>query len=151
MNYLQFLDESDISSMLEKCNLKLSATTQEPIRLCEDSKVGLIFCEKISLNAEDEMKKQLFEKFKNYFPNIKNSYFSVFENSVILFVSSFELIDSFNDIDFSDILFETISSKLSNNEKLYKKYKKDFTKFYKNLKKQNKKKNLNNSVDKEKI
>lgn len=138
MNYLQLLDENDIIKMLEKCNLRLSEMKNEPIAYCKDKSFALIFCQKINLDTKDKLVNNYIEEFQDYFPQTKDNYLLPYIQSIILYASSYELIDSFNNIDFSDILFETISSKLANNEKLSKKYKKDFIKFYNNLEKQDK-------------
>ncbi len=139
MNYLQFLNEDDYKNMLEKCNLKLSLTAVEPIRFGKNNSKALIFCEKIKLDDADKLKQTLFNHFQNMFPNAKQSYLSFFENNIVIFLTNFEMFDSYNQLDYSDILFETISKKLASNEKLLKKYKKDFVKFYKKMEKEEKK------------
>lgn len=137
MNYLNFLEQKDIEEMLAKCNLKLN-TNVDPIRTNENKSVALIFCEKIKHETEDKFKQDLISRLKNSFPLFREDRYNYFENNFILYLSNFELFDGVYEKDYTDVLYQTITSKLQSNPKILKKYKKDFIKYYKNLHKQNK-------------
>lgn len=136
MNYLNFLEQKDIEKMLEQCNLKLNKNVVEPIRTCKDSFVALIFCEKINLETEDLIKQKLFDRITSTYPMFKSKNFSYFDNNIVLFMSNFELFDGIYEKDYTDVLYQTLTTKLANNPKLLKKYKNDFVKYYKKLEKQ---------------
>ena len=53
-----------------------------------------------------------------------------YANGIVLYLNSFELYDSLNDKDYSNILYKTFQEKFSINENLLNQYKKDFKKHH---------------------
>lgn len=145
MNYLKFLNEQDIILMLEKCNLKFDTSTDEPLRFSERGATCLVFCQKIKEDEIDQIKNVFLEKFKLKFSTSRfNEQLKYFANNIILLMTSFELYDSFNDVDLTNVLFETFCEKFKDNEKLAKKYKKDFIKHYEKVEKHRNKTEIHN-------
>lgn len=139
MNYLDLLDENDLDAMLAKCNLKL-IEGDNSYSFSENRKMALLFCEKIETTKEEKLAQNLLNDFVAKIPNLKNfcgSFYSFYANEkILLFLNAFELYDGMNGIDYSNVLFETILSKLSSNKKMTKKYKQDFKNYYKTSKNQ---------------
>ena len=129
MNYLCLLNENDIKKLLEKCNLQFDVKTTEPVRFSEDKKMALIFCTKIMVSNEDKAKDEALKFMKAKF-HLNNFNTGLFSLDPVVLLSEFELIDSINNQDYTDILFNTINEKLSDNIKMQKKYKKDFLKYH---------------------
>lgn len=135
MNYLELLDKKDIVNLLEKCNLQFDKKTDEPLRYSEDKKTAIIFCTKILYSSKDLAYNEILKKFKGKF-NLSNFNSDIFSSDPVVLLTEFELIDSFNNQDYTNILFETLTNKLNGNEKLQKKYKKDFVKYHKKREKE---------------
>lgn len=129
MNYIKFLSKQDIIKMLQKCNLKINEDVKNNFSYSQNKDLILISCKKIVLDKSDEALNELISNFTNVLS--ANSFIKYFtENGIMLFLTSFELIDNFNNLDYSDILYETIFDKLKNRKSLQKQYKKDFIKFH---------------------
>lgn len=129
MNYLKYLTEKDIAKTLEKCNLEINNDTPNSLIYSKNKDFVLISCKKIVLDKSDEA---LNDLIKNFTSVLKTGPFieHFTKHGIILYMSNFELIDNFNKEDYSNILYDTIYEKLSNNKNLQARYKKEFTEFH---------------------
>ncbi len=141
MNYLSMLTEKDYEKMLDKIDLDLDFDYKnDPICLTNTKECGLIFCKtRNGKNSEyvNEYVNKMFERYCKikHLPKVE-----IYGQRVILYISSFELFDSFNNKDYTEILIDTFKEKFLSSPDLVKEYKKDFLKYYSDLKEENKNK-----------
>lgn len=124
MNYLNFLSKEDIEQLVDSCNLKLQNMNNNSICFAENKEFALLFCEK-----NPSARNEFFDVFKNTLGKFGDM-LDTYANGIVLYLNSFELYDSLNDKDYSNMLYKTFQEKFSINENLLNQYKKDFKKHH---------------------
>lgn len=141
MNYLSMLTEKDYEKMLNKIDLDLDFDFKnKPICLTNTKEWGLIFCKTRNVKNNEYVNEYVNKMFERYCKIKHLPKVEINGQRVILYISSFELFDSFNNKDYTEILIDTFKEKFLYSPDLVKEYKKDFLKYYSDLKEENKNK-----------